>query len=149
MKNFKIYLAKDNILRNISLITAYAGAKTEGNSSLYERVATVEADDALLSRFWMESCGEITEKLRGLITASRCEDSCFELTIDLSEAFDESQFPTIESDLEAALTNGMAARWFRFTIPLRAQEWAHDAETLLQRAFTKLYSRKKPVRTKI
>ena len=67
MKKSEIKINKTEILEKVSLSSAYVGTKAEDPDTLYERVSTIEADNQLLSVFWTEMCGIVTEKLREFI----------------------------------------------------------------------------------
>ena len=147
MKKFEIKLLKSDVMSEVSLATAYAGIKSNAtDAATFRRVAAVPTDEELISRFWKEMCGVVTEKLRDFVTDSSQSDTRFSVTLRLSEAYDESLNPSVESDIFSAFTAGVIARWFRYSLPERSQEWASESETLLQRAYTKLYQRVPPRR---
>lgn len=146
MKNVPIKINKAEIFERVSLSSAYTGAKDIKDPAIYDRVATINEDETLLTGFWQETCGIITEKLREFILS--IEDSADELsiTMELSGSYDEALTPSVVEDLKGVLTTGIAGRWFRFTYPEKAADWLSQSSTLLNRAFSKLCYRKKPTR---
>ena len=146
MKILNISIEKSKILEEVALASAYSGAKTEGSPDFFDRVATIEEDAGLLSRFWTRMCGTVTDKLKSFITASETTDESLSLTLELSGAYDDSLTPSVKSDLFSAMAAGVAAGWFQITFPSRAHEWEAQSELLLKRCFSKLCHRKKPKR---
>ena len=69
------------------------------------------------------------------------------MTLEVSNAYDDSLSASIKEDLFAAVVKGVIARWFRVTFPEKTGEWWNDSETLLSRAFAKLCFRKRPRRS--
>ena len=143
MKIIHIKIDKSNIFADVGLSSAYIEAKEDAAKN---RIATMEQDEALLKRLWSETCGEVTEKLRTFITASEISDEEISLTLELSGSYEDAQTPTVISDIKAALVAGITARWFRYTYPDRSAEWSSESTRLLDRAFSHLCHRKKPVR---
>ena len=146
MKNFVINISRKSIFDRVSLNSEYAGAKTNADDDFYRRVATVSDDEVILSGFWTELCGETIRKFQNFLKESTTEEETLILGFEMSNAYDESLTPSVESDISNALSAGMSARWFQFTDPTRAQEWRKESEALLERAFEKLCHRKRPVR---
>ena len=146
MKQIEIIINKVEVLDEISLNSAYAGTKTVGEEGFYDRVATVEADSLLLSRFWTEMYGEVTEKFREFIVKAEKTETDFSLTLELSNAYDESLTPSVREDIFGGMVKGMMAYWFRYTCPDKSPEWQKESSSLLSRAFAKLCFRKRPRR---
>ena len=146
MKEILININKKEILDEVSLNTAYAGAKTQGEAGIFERVAAIEADEALLSKFWLEMTGQLAETLQGFIKSAEHSQTALKLNLETSGAYDESLTPSLVEDVKAALAAGITQRWFTYTLPSRAEEFCRNSELLLKRIISKLCHRKKPVR---
>lgn len=147
MKKLELKLLRTDVMSEVSLATAYAGIKSIATeATVFNRVAAMPSDEELILRFWREMCGIVTEKLREFIIDSLQSDSQFSVTLRLSEAYDESLNPSVESDIYSAFTAGVIARWFRYSLPERSQEWASESMTMLERAYRKLYQRTPPRR---
>ena len=147
MKKISFSIAKSTILENVALNSAYAGAKADDNTVVFDKVATIREDDTLLSNFFMEMCALLIDKLKAFIASSSLEDSRLDVTLELSNAFDESLSSSIIKDLSAAVSIGVTAHWFRYTLPARAGEWEKLADDCLSRAISKLCQRRRPTRT--
>lgn len=146
MKEYTIILTKAEIFENVSLHSTYTGAKNTTEDTSLMKVATNDSDNLMLSRFWLDICGEITEKFRQFIVKTEINDTSFSMTLELSSAFDESLLSTIRTDLQGACVNGILGAWFEISFPEKSVEAATRCQTLLQRAFSKLCHRRKPIR---
>lgn len=146
MKNLIISIALSSIIDDVSLNSAYAGAKSNDDGSLFSRVATISDDRTLLSKFLTETCGMVTDRLKEFIVSSSLDSSNFSLKLEISNAFDESLAPFIKDDIHSAIVSGVIYRWFRFTFPDRAEEWKNQSVCLLSSALSKLCQRRKPVK---
>lgn len=149
MKNIEIIISKTEVLEKVSLESAYTGAKTDQDDRFYDRVATIDADKELLSGFWIESCGKITDKLREFIRSSVNNELALTLNLEISNAYDEALTPSVKEDLRGVLLYGIIGRWFRFTFPERSAEWLAQSSDLLERACSKLCHRSRPVRKSV
>lgn len=143
MKILLINIFKDAIISEVALTSAYAGAKMAED---FERVATANKDNKLLTRFWMEVCGRVADKLKSLINGHKLSETSLQLQLSLSGNYDESLNESVESDLFSAIAMGVTAGWFRYSLPEKAAEWKTESERLLTSAFSKLCYRRKPQR---
>ena len=146
MKNVIIFIEKEKIFSEVSINTAYTGCKGEDNPDFYNKVATVDADKELLSHFFFEICGKISELLKDLIQSSVLTDAGLSLTLLLSNSYDDSLTDSLTRDLISATVAGVCARWLELSAPQRRKEYETRAEKLLNSALSKLYHRKKPMR---
>lgn len=147
MKNINISIAKAEVFEDVSLSTAYTGAKTDVSKDFFLRVATDKADIDILDRFWRITCSCITEKLKDFIRSSDFSGQSLNLSLELSSAYDEALTPAVEKDLFAFISAAITTRWFTMTFPERASEWETLSSSLLSRVIANLCHRKKPSRT--
>ena len=143
MRKVVININKSDILDTVALNSAYVSTDKEHTG---ERVETIETDNSILTRFWSEMCGNVTEKLRNFIFTGAVNLESMKLELELSNAYDESLTPSVINDLSAAMVAGVTARWFQFRFHDRYEEWDNRSAQLLDRAFSKLCHRKKPTR---
>ena len=143
-----IIIYKENILRELSRRSTYAGVKTESESPkcLFDRVATVEEDDELLASYWRDACAEIIDALKDFLVAAGFGDETLTLELTLSEAFDPSLLPALEQEIASWLSASLSYRWFRLTLPASAPEWESEGRRLHDAVICKIYHRKAPVR---
>ena len=143
MRKVVITINKSDILDTVALNSAYISTDKEYSG---ERVETIETDNSILTRFWSEMCGNVTEKLRNFIFTGTVNLESMKLELELSNAYDESLTPSVVNDLSAAMVAGVTAQWFQFRFHDRYEEWDNRSSQLLDRAFSKLCHRKKPTR---
>ena len=146
MKNISINISKSTILNSVSLNSEYTGAKSTDPGKEYDRVATVKEDEMLLTGFWLEICGLISEKFKDLITKYEISDTMLNMKMELSNAFDDALHASIVTDITNAIVAGVTGRWFKVTAPEKSEEWLDNSNSLLNQAAAKLYHRKKPIR---
>lgn len=145
MKEVKIEIRREDVMKEVSLHSAYSGAK-DGDGSFFSRIATVNEDETVLTRFWNDTCGEVISTLKEFIKETEVNDDIFCVDMELSGSYDDSMTTSAERDLFSSISSGVASRWFRITMPERAAEWETRSLELLERAYRKLCSRKKPKR---
>ena len=146
MKNFNISISKAKIFSDVALTTAYTGAKSDSPGMAFDKVATIDADSKLLSNFWKEMTGTVMEKLKPFIASVDLSGNDFSFEIIVSNAYDDSQTPSLEEDLNSVFSAGITARWFRFVSPEKASEWEAESSRCLDLAFSKLCYRRPPRR---
>ena len=147
MKELIIKIDKDAIMQEVSLASSYAAAKLENvDKSMYERIAAVDSDAVIISRFWTEACGEISENLKDFIVVEVLTADHYEITLQLSNAYDETLNKSVESDLFSSLSAAITGKWFRYVYASRAEEWLMESKALLNRAARKLCHRVAPRR---
>ena len=146
MKEIKIEIPKQAIMTEVALASSYAGAKSRETAD-FDTVATVKEDEAFLQRFWNDTCGEIASVLQEFVAVALFSGESLKLELELSGAYDEALTPSVEADIFSALSAGVTARWFRFTLPEKAPEWETRSRDLLERAHRKLCYRRKPLKS--
>lgn len=147
MKQISIKLSKSAILDEVALTTEYLGAKNAvQKEGLYDRVATISHDRELLDRLFTDVFGVITGKFREFIIEMDTFDEGASLTLNLSNAYDDSFTASVRDDIHGGMVKGVASEWLRFTYPEESNFWMDESEKLIERAHAKLCHRRKPRR---
>lgn len=146
MKNIEIYLTKTAILEEVDIYTAYTGSKISAESDAFGRIATIKADEELLTKSYRRIFGVITDSMKEFLADSSLEDKGMRLSLSLSNAYDDTLTPSLKDDLLAFFAAEITADWFRFSLPERENEWRELAHGALNRMIKKLCHRKKPTR---
>ena len=148
MQTIKIILLKSDVLAAIASNTSYTGTKTESANpgEFYDRVATVEKDAELLSLYWQDTCASLADALRTFIVEAKFGRETLTLTLEVSNSYDATLTPAVETGISAVVVAAMISRWFRITMPQRAAEWEKEATRQFEALLANLYHRKKPVR---
>lgn len=148
MKIIRIDINRSEVEAELSRITAYTGVKGTPGGSVEEvdRIATVDADSALLHRYWHNAAGILAEQLKEFITSADTGGSEMKITLEVSGAYDDSLTPSVKEGLFSFVVSSMAKRWFLITCPEKAAEWDAESTRLLREIASKLYFRRKPKR---
>ena len=148
MKKLEIIVLKSDVTAMIDNITRYTGKKTESANpgALLERVATVEADSVILGRYWQDACAHVADALRSFIASVQFGREILTLDMEVSNSYDESLTPAVETGIQSLLADIILCRWFRIAMPDRAAEWQREAAHQFDTLLANLYHRKKPKR---
>lgn len=112
-------------MKEVAVTTAYTGGKMDDDANAYERISTVDEDEAHLERFWEECRADICQELIGLVTfegmvadESQAGGSIsrigtvagrYELRLEVSRSFDEALLPSMMLSLFSYFVQGIAA----------------------------------------
>lgn len=147
MKTVKIMIMRQAVIDEVGKSTAYAGAKSTGDSAAdFNRVATIEADDELLGRFWNEAAVAVTARLREFVASADYSGAALDLSLSLSSSYDDTQTPSVSSLLFSYMARSIIAKWYAFTLKEEAHTAAVQAEGYLADAASRCYWRKPPRR---
>lgn len=146
MQIIKISISNSSIFEEISLASAYAGAKKDDEKGFYDRVATVNADETLLNRFVTEMHGVVADRFREFLTSTECGEEALGFTLEVSGSYDNSLTPSVKEDIFRGIVAGVISRWFRFTFPSQEETYRIQTDRFLERAYAKLCQRRKPRR---
>ncbi len=148
MKTININIARSEIDKELSKITAYTGAKSiaGGSQEDFDRVATADEDAAMLDRYWLNAAGMLAEHLKEFITSASADTAGISFALEMSGAYDDSLTPSLKEGAAALVAAAMAKSWFSMTYPEKAAEWEAECVRLLKETDRKLYHRRKPAR---
>lgn len=146
MKEIVIKINRNEVFDEVSLKTAYTAAKSEDENSNFDRVATIDADESLLSRFWRDICGFATDHLRHFVKSFSISSDLFSLTFELSNAFNETETSAITNDIIAAIASGITEKWMLVASPSNAPEFATQTLSILDRILSRFCQRRRPTR---
>ena len=148
MQTIKIILLKTDVMDRVAETTAYTGNKTETSdkAAFFERVATVTGDASILDRYWQDSCAALADSLRSFVREATFGKETFTMTLEVSNSYDLTLTPAAESGVLAIIAASITSRWFRITMPQRAEEWLKEARFQFSALLANLYHRKKPLR---
>lgn len=142
-------ISRKAAMDEVEQTTNYAGDKKVGDEGSYERIATIDEDEAELSRFWNESRAEVAQTFVRLLAGEgmSTEDSDrYELRLNVSVSFDEALLPGMELGLFSYFVHSITAKWFVFTNKEEAGAWADRSIAFLDEVKEKAFFKKKPIR---
>lgn len=148
MKIINIDIKRSLIDRQLSKITAYTGAKSKGIDSPddFDRVATIDEDAELLTRYWNNAANVLAQLVKEFISNFSVNEDNIEMTLTLSESFDDSLAEGVREGMNAFVAAFIAKGWFSLTFPEKADEWRDESSRLLSEISRNIYHRRRPLR---
>lgn len=155
MKNIRLEVNKANVYEEIAELSAYVGAKKVGDDNAFGRISITDNDRRLLERFWSESCSFVTDKLKRFFEVSDVYNVShgvelgrnYVVTLKVSRLFDNNIIPSIEASLFSYFINSIVVKWYSFTNKEDAEIYAHEAGVALQDVISKIFHKKRPLRS--
>lgn len=153
MKTYNFELLQSEVFDRISALTHYTGAKDTADSSAFDRIATVDANDEILSKFWMQASNQLVIMLspffgnvyyeKGEQSSITKEQGIF-ATLNMPSTWDGHLLPALTS----AASNYMVARitelWYRMTNVQGIELQMADAASATTEMRILLYSKTRP-----
>lgn len=155
MNSISLSVNKANVYDEVAKTTSYAGQKMmDGDATAYERIFTTDADRLLLERFWVETCNAVTEQLKPFITKIDAQPIShgidltrnYNVTLELSSAFDVSLTEAIETSLFSFFVASIVSKWYALSNKSETEGMVAEAVGMLDSVMKKIYYRKKPTR---
>jgi hypothetical protein len=155
MKVIDIKLFRRKIYQEVARTTAYTGVKSENAASLkdederaemFDRLATVDEDNPLLSDYLTEASAFAAEVLRSFIASVSLAGETLTFSLNASDSFDDTLTPVVVNNLNAFLTASVTARWFRLSCREKAAEWETEATRRIDSVLATLCHRMAPRR---
>lgn len=125
-------ISQQRVIEEVAKTTGYTGAKLLScDSTAYERISTTDSDTVMLWRFWQESRDNVCTALRRLISAEGMEDTDYRIDLSLSESFDMSLGPRIESGIFSYFVQYITASWLALVNSDKAEAYTIAAVATL------------------
>lgn len=140
---------KADVFREVGRLTAYAGAKKQGDEGTYERVSTTDSDSDMLEQFWDAACSAATSNLMEfaeMIDKDPGKSADYEVVMDMSSLYDTNLNESIEDGLKNFFINLIVSKWFKMTNPDDEAKYAAEALGYMADVEAKIYHRKRAVR---
>lgn len=145
----KITINKEKIYGEVTRTSLYTGAKhPEGNPGMLSRVAVIDADRPLLSRFCDEALASASLTLRQVLGSVVTEGNDIIIVFCLSHAADDTQTSGIADTLADYMKTAVIARWLAFSDKAEAETYTAEARRLLDECLRKALYKRKPTRPK-
>lgn len=154
MKQVTITIKKKDVMDEVAKATSYTGAKAVGDPKAYDRIFTTDEDRQALERFWCESCGVVTQQLKGFLlgvsggqpTSNATLVADYVANLEMSEAYDDNLTESITMSLSSYCVNSITAKWYMYTNKGESEAYMAVAQASLEDAAQKLWYRKRPQR---
>lgn len=148
MKTLKIDIARNDIDKHLSNITAYTGVKGSSQATVedIDRIATADEDSTILNRYWANAANVLAEQVKEFIASFSIDNEAISLSLCLSDSFDDSLSNAVREGMASFVTAYMAKGWFSLALPDKAAEWSDECGRLLSEISRSLYHRRRPHR---
>ena len=119
MKKLTLSISRYATFQAVAMKTAYHGVRTADAETLYDKVATVNADDALLDVFWRDCCASADSLFGeyGFGLACRNYDADYHVLLQMTDNWPSMQKSMIEVALQGFFVETMVARWMSIVMP--------------------------------
>lgn len=151
MANVNFNIPKATVLAEVRKTTEYVGKKMPsggalpvGDESAYDTISATESDDTMLERFFVESCGLVTDVIKRFATAIQPQE--YSATCKMPSNYDYTMTMSIEDNFISAVVNAILSKWFLMSNKTESDKYASNAAANLVEAKQKVYYRKSPVR---
>ncbi len=146
----KIEISKQEVMLRVAETTAYTGAKMDDDKEgkAWERISTVDEDEAHLERFWEEGRSEVCNELRGLVLSELMRGEAYELRLELSSRFDDALLDGMRTSLESYFVNSITGKWYMYTNKAEASAYLTKAGACLEDLHRKAVFKHRPLRPK-
>ena len=153
MQTVSITVKRNYVLEEVAKATDYTGSKLMGSDAgALNRILATDEDLAELGILWDEAAMAIDETFKEQIispgTNSEALNDDYHATMMMSEGFDISLIPTLESILRSFFITSVIAGWFKYTNKEEAADYYAKGAEYLKAAERIVYYRKRPNRPK-
>lgn len=139
-------ISQTDVLKEVAQTTGYTGAKMVGDNAAYERISTVDENEAELQRFWNEARAEVTKTFVRLLASETMSSTNYNLILNVSASFDSSLTASMQLGLFSYFVQSIVAKWYVYTNKSEAAMFAQRADALLDEVKQKAFYKKKPTR---
>lgn len=141
------YIDKAKVYEEVMMTTEYMGAKATDAEITYERMSVVEDDKNALERFWNESKNTVCNSLKRMLTSeTEDENGVYNLSLELSEAFDTNLTGSMQSGLFSFFVLNITSKWCNFMTKNEANGCALEAAIYMDEFLRKALHKKRPTR---
>lgn len=153
MKLLTLQIENTRLFDEVSRLTSYLGAKQalgmgkeekRDPGAHFDRIAVVDADKALLIRFASEAVSSLAERLKAMVTAMSVTDEKVNLSLQLSDSYDERLSRSVETNFASYLISAVTARWLTLCDSEKVGKWESESYRLLDEIMATIYHRNPP-----
>lgn len=150
-----IAIKKGTVYNEVAQLTSYTGVKSDDTGTAYDRIFTTDDDRSMLERFWREACAAVTDGTKLFVTSVSTPSNrdtvdlteIFSLVLTMPGNFDTNLSTSIQEAIYSYFVNSIASKWFVIAKRDDAAIYESQAVANWNDAKSKLFFRKKPVRT--
>ncbi len=158
-------LQKSKVYEEVAQTTDYTGAKIEGSSGeAYDRIRTVDADNAELNRFWDECRAEVARVFKHILvgedmystasaTTPTASGDYYKLKLNVASGlsgfgggFNTSLTAGMQLSLFSFFVQAITAKWYTYANKGEAEAYTVRAAASLDDVKQKAFTQQKPTR---
>lgn len=122
--------------------SAYVGAKIVDESGTeYDRIATIDEDEAELRQFFGECRVELAERMARMLAYEGEDDGVYAIDLTLDDRFNSVLKPAVELSLFNFFVYGILARWCTYTKPELVAQYAEQSNSMLDSVYSRTIKR--------
>lgn len=154
MSILKVKIIKSDVLLEVGRQTGYIGKKRGNEDGIYEKVAAIAPDDAMLSQFWIEGTNIVVSEMKAFRGSFCTSDNVGEDNATTDGFFAECNMgdnwnATLDEFIEKAifrfLVNYIVYRWLMLMMKFDdAVAFDKIANEQLSKAIEKMYDKDRP-----
>ena len=151
MANYTFDILQSDVFDRISALTHYTGSKKTEDSSAYDRISTIDANDEILSRFWLQAVVQleifISPFANNILSEKTIDGSAVAgifACLNMPSSWDNKLLPALRQASENYLVARISELWFRMTDKEAVAEQMADASASATEIRILLHSKTRP-----
>ena len=145
MKELLLTAKREDVYSEVEKTTEYTGAKMmHADEGAHDRLAVTEADRELLSRFFDEAAGVVTDECKRFVDEVTLDEAGYEARLSMSDSYDEHLSDSIRTSLRNFFVAAVIAKWCKIVGSDAGAAYSADATAAMLDVRSKIFNRKRP-----
>ena len=145
MKTLLLTVGREDVYSEVEKTTEYTGAKMmHANEGAHDRLSVTEADRELLSRFFDEAAGVVTDECKRFVDEVTLDEAGYEARLSMSDSYDEHLSDSIRTSLRNFFVAAVIAKWCKIVGSDAGAAYSADATAAMLDVRSKIFNRKRP-----
>lgn len=143
----EISITQEEVFLEVSKQTDYIGTKMTGDEDARDRIATTDADAALLRSYWAEAVDELVGKCGRLVVNQPAPDATtLTLRLSMPSNWDTAKGANLRSMMARYIAKYVIQAWDKLSNKKEAEAHNKDALTLLEGINCMIHATRRPRR---
>ena len=145
MKTLLLTVGREDVYSEVEKTTEYTGAKMmPADEGAHDRLSVTEADRELLSRFFDEAAGVVTDECKRFVDEVTLDEAGYEARLSMSDSYDEHLSDSIRTSLRNFFVAAVIAKWCKIVGSDAGAAYTADATAAMLDVRSKIFNRKRP-----
>ena len=145
MKTLLLTVGREDVYSEVEKTTEYTGAKMmHADKGAHDRLSVTEADRELLSRFFDEAAGVVTDECKRFVDEVTLDEAGYEARLSMSDSYDEHLSDSIRTSLRNFFVAAVIAKWCKIVGSDAGAAYSADATAAMLDVRSKIFNRKRP-----